>query len=81
MIKKLLKKLRQMFPIRTDIQVLPADEFAGVDEQVIITPKGKVQTNPHRPLILGWKVRETIGMAVVNARGVSKGRKSVVVGE
>lgn len=81
MIKWFLKKWRQMFPIRTDIEVIPADEQAGVDEQVIITSKGKVQTNPNRPLVLGWKVKETIGVDVVNPRGVARGRKSVVIGK
>lgn len=77
-----LKKLRKMFPTRTDIEVFPTDEHTGSDEQVIVTSKGSVRTNPSRPrpLVLGWKVREIIGVAVVNTRGVSAGRKSVIVG-
>jgi hypothetical protein len=69
-----------MLPVRTEIEVLPGDEQAGPDEQVIVTSKGKVKTNPQRPLVLGWTVRETISIAVVNTRGVSKGKKSVIVG-
>lgn len=33
-----------------------------------------------KQLKLGWIVREKIGVAVVNPRGCSKGRKSVVIG-
>ena len=31
-------------------------------------------------LKLGWRVREIIGVSVVNPRGVARGRKSVVIG-
>ena len=76
------------FPIRTEIEVLPADPpglIVGVHDQIIITSSGKViEVGPvgqPRRLILGWTIKETIGVAVVNTRGVSQGRKSVVIGK
>jgi hypothetical protein len=74
-------------PVRQDIVVLPADEPKydaqyDVDDQVIVTsrnavgPKDKVGK-----LVLGWVVTETIGIAVVNSRGVAAGRKSTIVGK
>lgn len=69
------------FPIRQEIEVLPADEPRTIkfDEHIIITSKNKtLRANPN--FVLGWTVKESIGVAVVNTRGVSKGRKSVVIG-
>lgn len=31
--------------------------------------------------VLQWKIKETIGMAVINMRGVAKGSKSSVIGK
>ena len=68
-------------PIRRDITVLPADPLVKMDIEraIIITSKGITQRKTNK-VTLGWKVKETIGIAVVNTRGVSKGRKSVIIG-
>jgi len=72
-------------PIRTNIEVIPGDEHSidvHIYDRIIITSKGQIEELPRiKPFILGWTVRESIGMAVVNARGVSKARKSVIIGE
>lgn len=73
------------FPIRQDIEVLSADDPKGTElsihDRLVINSKGQIEELPSfRPLILGWTVKETIGIAVVNTRGVSAGRKSVIVG-
>lgn len=74
------------FPIRQDIEVLPADEPKGTDvfvhDRIIITSKGKIEELPSFiPFRLGWTVKETIGIAVVNTSGVSAARKSIIVGK
>lgn len=73
------------FPIRTEIEVLPADKPMMIEltihERIVINSKGQIEELPaSRPFKLGWIVKETIGIAVVNARGVAQGRKSVVIG-
>jgi len=45
-----------------------------------ITANGKIVRKGSR-IILGWTVKEFIGVAVVNPRGVARGKKSVIVGE
>lgn len=67
-------------PIRMDIEVLPADEppVITVHDHLIITSKGKLERAGRR-LKLGWTVKETIGMAIVNPRGVARGSKSTIV--
>jgi hypothetical protein len=70
-------------PVRQDIEVLPGDEVTkiGANDHIVITSKGVITDKPWRRFILGWKVKETIGRVVVNPRGVSKGRKSVIIGK
>lgn len=74
-----------VMPVRQDIEVLPGDITAiHVNDHIVITSKGVVTDKPLRgvrTLKLGWAVKETIGVSVVNPRGVSKGRKSVVIGD
>jgi hypothetical protein len=73
-----------VMPVRQDIEVLPGDEtLIKANDNVFVTSKGIVTDKPLRvrKLKLGWTVKEVIGAAVVNPRGVSKGRKSVVIGE
>ena len=67
-------------PMRRDITVLPADPIIRADFQnkIIITSKGV--TRKRWDGLIGWTVKETIGIAVVNTKGVSKGRKSVIIG-
>lgn len=67
------------FPIRTDIEVLPADkpQTLKLHNQVIITSKGKTRRKTKG---LGWTVKEVIGISVVNIRGVKAGSKSVIIG-
>lgn len=57
---------------------------------LIITSRGKlvdVETRPIKILVNGvvdvklFRVREIIGMAVVNPRGCARGKKSVVIGK
>lgn len=73
-----------VMPVRQDIEVLPGDITAiHVNDHIVITSKGIVTDKPLRgvrTLKLGWTVKETIGAAVVNPRGVARGRKSVVIG-
>lgn len=68
------------FPIRTDIEVLPADKptTLKLHDQVIITSRGKTRRKTKG---LGWSVQEVIGVAVVNIRGVKAGSKSVIIGK
>ena len=73
------------FPIRQEIEVLPADEPKmieyGIRDRFVITSKGRLEELPEKaPFRLGWTVRETIGVAVVNTRGLMAGRKSVIIG-
>lgn len=68
-------------PIKQEIEVLPADDFSvDIHDQVIISSDNRTGRNP-RQLVLGWKVTETIGVGVVNTRGVAAGKKSTVVGK
>ncbi len=66
------------YPIRQDIEVLPADPQPEFDEHIIIRSDNS-GPSPFR-ITLGWKVSERIGIAAVNTRGIAAGRKSVVVG-
>lgn len=66
-----------MTPIRRCIEVLPADEIPGIhDRLIVITSKGKLQKRPRR---IGFTVKETIGVAIVNPRGVMKASKSTII--
>lgn len=65
------------YPIRTEIEVLAADPPPEIHDQVVITDNDEVfKKGP-----LGFKVFERIGVAVINPRGVTAGRKSVIVGK
>lgn len=46
-----------------------------------ITPYGKLRNKwkPGQPL--GWTVKETIGVAIVNPRALAMAKKSVIVGK
>lgn len=67
-----------MIPIHQDIEILPADEPIQIDvyDHIIITSKGKI-TKRRRGI--GWTVKETIGIAIVNPRGVLRGSKSTII--
>ncbi len=70
-----------VMPVRQDIEILPADEPRGnidVYDQITISSNNKTGKNRGGKLILGWTVKETIGIGVVNTKGVASGRKSVV---
>lgn len=74
------------FPIRQEIEVLSADEPKSIElsihDRIVITSKGKIEELPViRPFTLGWSVKETIGIAVVNTRAVASARKSIVTGK
>lgn len=72
-------------PIRQGIEVLPADEPRDkyqFHDNIIITSKGKIGLRGKvKPLTLGWTVRETIGVAVVNTRAIKHLSKSIIIGE
>jgi len=74
-----------MFPIRKEIEALPADKVCPLDvnDQIIITSRNKIEARDcSKGQVLGWKVYETIGVSVINAKCLSKlTRKSVIVGE
>lgn len=42
-------------------------------DQIIITSNGKTRRK-------GWTIREKIGIAIVNPRGIAMGKKSVIIG-
>jgi len=53
-------------------------EFVGV--MPIVSDIEVLPADEPKQLSLGWVVTENIGLAIVNARGVSVGRKSAVIG-
>jgi len=63
--------------VRQDIEVLPADPVTNWEDRIVRTPRNTIRDKN----IIGFRVRETIGIAVVNPRGVARGKKSVIVGE
>jgi hypothetical protein len=65
--------------VRTEIEVLPADEVSFEDAVIIDPSASRIRRSSG--LNLGWTVQETIGVAVVNTRAISKLSKNVVVGE
>jgi len=73
-----------VMPVRQDIEILPGDDLRiNVNDHIVITSKRVMTDKPLRGarLKLGWTVKEEIGVAVVNPRGVSAGRKSVLIGK
>ena len=69
-----------MSVIRQDIEILPANEpklNKGLHKQIVINSRGEAYHKQNR--IIGWKVYETIGVAVVNPRGISKSNKLTVI--
>lgn len=63
--------------VRQEIEVLPADPITHWQDRIIRTPRNTIRDKNK----LGFTVRETIGVAVVNPRGVARGKKSVIVGD
>lgn len=76
------RKIRGSMQVRTEITVLSADEPRSVslEDLIVITSSNSVVKNIASRL-LGFKCYEKIGIAIVNPRGISQGRKSVKVGE
>lgn len=71
-----------VMPVRQDIEVLPGDDFVPMHEYVVINGKDEMELYvPSKRLKLGWTVSESIGVGVVNTRGVTAGRKSVIAGK
>jgi hypothetical protein len=72
-------------PIRQEIEVLPADEPKEIKIEmhgwIIVDDHDEMKIKTPGPIKLGWIVHESIGIGVVNTRGVSAARKSVVVGK
>lgn len=60
------------FPIRTEIEVLSADEpkKIHVHSKIIINSKGRILVKKNR--IIGWSVKETIGIGIINPKGINK---------
>lgn len=66
------------YPLRQQIEVLPADELIDWQDMMVI---GSDNSGLRKAKFkLGWIVKETTGMAVVNPRGVTSGKKSTVIG-
>ena len=59
-------------PIRTEIEILPGDTSikSTYFSQVIITSKGITKRRKPGRINLGWSVKEVIGVAIVNPRGL-----------
>jgi hypothetical protein len=70
------------FPVRSELEISPAvlDKPVKANERMRINSNGKTYRSAGR-LKLGWTIKETIGQAVVNTRGVAAGKKSIIVGE
>jgi len=71
-----------MEPIRQELIVLHADPgmvHLAAHRRLVITSDGKFRVKKNTGKI-GFTVRETIGIAVINSRGISKGNKSVIIG-
>jgi hypothetical protein len=68
-----------VMPVRQDIEVLPADKPAGLsaNKHLKIGSHGRIYQKGK----IGWTVKEKIGIAIVNPRGVAAGRKNTIVGE
>lgn len=69
-------------PAKSEIEVLPADKprRCYCNHRIVLDSRGKIKKKPYE-FKLGFTVRETIGVAVVNTRGVAAGKKSIIVGE
>lgn len=65
--------------VRTEIEVIPADEKETEEDAIVITPRNEVKQN--NGLRLGWTVTETIGIGIVNPRAIAKLSKKAKVGE
>lgn len=66
------------FPVRTDIEILGPDKpkTIAMRSLFIVSCRGKMSK---RSRLLGWSVSETIGIAVINPRCLSKLTKTSVV--
>lgn len=58
-------------PVRTDIEILPADKPKTIkfDSAVIVNSRGRMS---RRPRLIGWAVYEKIGIGVINTRALTK---------
>lgn len=63
------------FPIRQEIEILPGDPPRSPYNHIFISSKGKIYKK--KPLI-GFRVFEKIGIAVVNPRGVLAGKNALL---
>jgi hypothetical protein len=59
------------FPIRQDIEILPADPIDDLRCPLRVNSRGKMSKYNGR-LKLGWTVSETIGIAVINTNALKK---------
>lgn len=72
-----------MEPIRQELIILPADPgmvHLSAHRHLVITSDGKLRIKKSTGKI-GFTVKETIGIAIVNPRGVAKGKKSIIIGK
>ena len=74
------------FPIRQDITVLPADEpsIFTIYPRTVLERDFIVITNDNDcyyndPSKLGFRVKENIGIAVINLRGITKANKNTFI--
>lgn len=65
------------YPIRTELEILPADEIKcdHYNDHIIIDNFDAIHAGKKSPVI-GWKVSEHIGIGVINTRALSKLFKS-----
>lgn len=61
-----------VIPVRNDITVLPADSDDG--EVIIINSHNKIL---NKKRVIGFTVTETLGIAVINSRSISKLSKEI----
>lgn len=69
--------------VRQDIEILgpdkPEHSDDGFDDEIVITSNNETLIDKPSRLI-GWTIRETIGLAIVNPRGIAKANKTTIIG-
>lgn len=67
----------------SNITILPGDNLfpfhKKIHNQIIVNSRGKIYRKKHG--IIGWTIRETVGMATLNPKGISKINKSTMIGK
>lgn len=68
-----------VMPVRQDIETLPADKpiALSANKHLKISSRGRVYQKGK----IGWTIKEEIGIAIINMRGIAAGRKDTIVGK